>query len=126
MKNLRKNQKSVSHVSEPGQQRMSLLMLMIKKFSFPKIKIWFDSMFFSEFFCGFYRHGGAAFGGLTLFAPTCRGENGSRYLQIGHQERKLRGFARNFLSWCPRQESNLHYKLRKLVFYPLNYEGNSF
>ena len=24
---------------------------------------------------------------------------------------------------CPRQESNLHHKLRKLAFYPLNYEG---
>lgn len=25
---------------------------------------------------------------------------------------------------CPRQESNLDRKLRKLAFYPLNYEGN--
>lgn len=24
---------------------------------------------------------------------------------------------------CPRQESNLHQKLRKLLFYPLNYES---
>lgn len=32
------------------------------------------------------------------------------------------------LAWCPRQESNLDHKLRKLAFYPLNYEGsqNSF
>lgn len=28
-----------------------------------------------------------------------------------------------FPTWCPRQESNLHHKLRKLAFYPLNYEG---
>ncbi len=28
-----------------------------------------------------------------------------------------------FPKWCPRQESNLHCKLRKLAFYPLNYEG---
>ena len=27
---------------------------------------------------------------------------------------------------CPHQESNLDRKLRKLAFYPLNYEGNSF
>jgi len=26
---------------------------MIKKFSSPKIKIWFEPMFFSGFFCGF-------------------------------------------------------------------------
>ena len=25
---------------------------------------------------------------------------------------------------CPRQESNLDHKLRKLAFYPLNYEGS--
>lgn len=27
-----------------------------------------------------------------------------------------------FPKWCPRQESNLHYELRRPVFYPLNYE----
>ena len=39
---------------------------------------------------------------------------------------KLREANRNRLQtpyWCPRQESNLHHKLRKLAFYPLNYEG---
>ena len=41
---------------------------MIKKFSFPKIKIWFEPMFFSEFFCGFERCGSAAF-------PNFRGGN---------------------------------------------------
>ena len=30
---------------------------MIKNFSSPKIKIWFEPMFFSEFFCGFERCG---------------------------------------------------------------------
>jgi hypothetical protein len=34
---------------------------MIKNFSSPKIKIWFEPMFFSGFFCGFYRCGFAAF-----------------------------------------------------------------
>ena len=28
-----------------------------------------------------------------------------------------------FPFWCPREESNLDHKLRKLAFYPLNYEG---
>jgi len=34
---------------------------MIKKFSSPKIKIWFEPMFFSWFFCGFERCGSATF-----------------------------------------------------------------
>ncbi|KKT06481.1 MAG: hypothetical protein UV85_C0018G0003 [Candidatus Nomurabacteria bacterium GW2011_GWB1_43_19] len=34
---------------------------MIKKFSSPKIKIWFEPMFFSGLFCGFERCGSAAF-----------------------------------------------------------------
>ena len=29
-----------------------------------------------------------------------------------------------FTGWCSRQESNLHYKLRKLASYPLNDESN--
>src|SRR3989344_3688447 len=33
----------------------------IKNFSSPKIKIWFEPMFFSGFFCGFERCGSAAF-----------------------------------------------------------------
>ncbi len=40
----------------------------IKKFSSPKIKIWFEPMFFSGFFCGFERCGSAAF-------PNFRGGN---------------------------------------------------
>src|SRR3989344_2296045 len=36
-------------------------MIWIKKFSSPKIKIWFEPMFFSGFFCGFERCGSAAF-----------------------------------------------------------------
>ena len=31
--------------------------------------------------------------------------------------------SRKVLSWCPRQESNLYFKLRKLASYPLNDEG---
>src|SRR3989344_9533505 len=41
---------------------------MIKKFSSPKIKIWFEPMFFSGFFYGFERCGSAAF-------PNFRGGN---------------------------------------------------
>src|SRR3989338_10088955 len=40
----------------------------IKKFSSPKIKIWFEPMFFYVFFCGFQRCGSAAF-------PNFRGGN---------------------------------------------------
>jgi len=43
---------------------------MIKKFSSPKIKIWFEPMFFSGFFCGFERCDSAAF-------PNFRGGNSS-------------------------------------------------
>ncbi len=28
-----------------------------------------------------------------------------------------------FPSWCPRQESNLYFQLRRLALYPLSYEG---
>ena len=38
-----------------------LIPYMIKKFSSPKIKIWFEPMFFYGFFCGFERCGSAAF-----------------------------------------------------------------
>jgi len=41
--------------------RLSLMASRIKKFSSPKIKIWFEPMFFSGFFCGFERCGFAAF-----------------------------------------------------------------
>ena len=34
---------------------------MIETFSSPKIKIWFEPMFFYGFFCGFERCGSAAF-----------------------------------------------------------------
>ena len=39
---------------------MNLFGFMIKNFSPPKIKIWFEPMFFSGFFCGFERCGSAA------------------------------------------------------------------
>ena len=42
------------------------LLIWIKKFSSPKIKIWFEPMFFSEFFCGFERCGFAVF--LEIFS----------------------------------------------------------
>ena len=30
-----------------------------------------------------------------------------------------------FPFWCPEEESNPHYKFRKLTFYPLNYRGEA-
>src|SRR3989344_6277078 len=46
---------------------------MIKKFSSPKIKIWFEPMFFCGFFCDFERCGSAAFpnfrGGISSPRP---------------------------------------------------------
>ncbi len=27
------------------------------------------------------------------------------------------------LAWCPREESNLYFRIRNPTFYPLNYEG---
>ena len=69
----------------------------IKKFSSPKIKIWFEPMFFSGFFCGFERCGSAVFpnfrGGISSppQAAKCVRTN-SRIL---HQKgiRKLERFA---------------------------------
>src|SRR3989344_9133164 len=45
----------------------------IKKFSSPKIKIWFEPMFFSGFFCGFERRGSAAFPNFRggIFPEKC-------------------------------------------------------
>jgi len=63
---------------------------MIKKFSSPKIKIWFEPMFFYGFFCGFERCGSAAFpnfrGGISF--PKCVRTN-SRVL---HQKGKVKEF----------------------------------
>ena len=58
---------SISTNVSQGQQKirkfavLDLFLLWIKKFSSPKIKIWFEPMFFSGFFCGFQRCGSAAF-----------------------------------------------------------------
>ncbi|MDO8663968.1 MAG: hypothetical protein Q7K44_00220, partial [Candidatus Liptonbacteria bacterium] len=66
----------------------------IKKFSSPKIKIWFEPMFFSGFFCGFQRCGSAAFpnfrGGTSSppQAAKCVRTN-SRIL---HQKGKIKRF----------------------------------
>ena len=43
------------------QMFLDTCFIFIKKFSSPKIKIWFEPMFFSGFFCGFERCGSAAF-----------------------------------------------------------------
>ena len=46
---------------------------MIKKFSSPKIKIWFEPMFFFGFFCGFERCGSATFPNFRggIFSEKC-------------------------------------------------------
>src|SRR3989339_97826 len=61
---------------------------MIKKFSSPKIKIWFEPMFFSGFFCGFERCGSAAFPNFRggIFSEKCVRTN-SRIL---HQTGKVK------------------------------------
>ena len=62
----------------------------IKKFSSPKIKIWFEPMFFSGFFCGFERCGSAAFPNFCggIFSEKCVRTN-SRIL---HQKGKVKEF----------------------------------
>ena len=72
----------------------------MKKFSSPKIKIWFEPMFFSGFFCGFERCGsppaprlrraGAAFPNFRggIFSAKCVRTN-SRIL---HQTGKVKEF----------------------------------
>jgi len=45
----------------PYYRAFSRFLYWIKKFSSPKIKIWFEPMLFSGFFCGFERCGSAAF-----------------------------------------------------------------
>ncbi|MBU2109780.1 hypothetical protein KKB71_02420, partial [Patescibacteria group bacterium] len=66
--------RSIFITPRQGQQKIrkiavsDFLTLWIKKFSSPKIKIWFEPMFFSGFFCGFERCGSAAF-------PNFRGGN---------------------------------------------------
>ena len=73
---------------------------MIKNFSSPKIKIWFEPMFFYGFFCGFERCGSAAFpnfrGGTSSppQAAKCVRTN-SRIL---HQKGKVKEFW--FASLC--------------------------
>jgi len=62
---------------------------MIKKFSSPKIKIWFEPMFFYGFFCGFERCGSAAFpnfrGGISSppQAAKCVRTNSRILHQVG-------------------------------------------
>ena|SRR3989344_5880514 len=62
--------KLVNNLVRKGTNFSNLLYQRIKKFSSPKIKIWFEPMFFSGFFCGFERCGSAAF-------PNFRGGNSS-------------------------------------------------
>src|SRR3989344_328398 len=57
----------------------------IKKFSSPKIKIWFEPMFFSGFFCGFQRCGSAAFPNFRggIFSAKCVRTNSRILHQVG-------------------------------------------
>jgi len=63
---------------------------MIKKFSSSKIKIWFEPMFFSGFFCGFQRCGSATFPNFRvgIFSEKCVRTN----LRILHHVGKVKGF----------------------------------
>jgi hypothetical protein len=63
---------------------------MIKKFSSPKIKLWFEPMFFYGFFYGFERCGSAAFPNFRggIFPEKCVRTN-SRIL---HQTGKVKEF----------------------------------
>ena len=67
---VKSNRKSLSF------KAFSVIPYWIKKFSSPKIKIWFAPMFFSGFFCGFERYGSAAF-------PNFRGGNSLPCRQAG-------------------------------------------
>ena len=51
------------------------------------------------------------------FDWPCMKENGYLYNRKIHFNKLI------FLLWYPRQESNLYLEFRKLLFYPLNYEG---
>jgi len=57
----------------PYFRAFSRFLFWIKKFSSPKIKIWFEPMFFSGFFCGFERCGSAAFPNFRggIFPEKC-------------------------------------------------------
>ena len=71
---------------------------MIKKFYSPKIKIWFEPMFFSGFFCDFERYGFAAFpnfrGGIS--SPPQAAKCVRTIFRILHQNKK-EGFKAFFL-----------------------------
>ena len=70
--------------------QMFLDTCVMKKFSSPKIKMWFEPMFFYGFFCGFQRCGSAAFPNFRggIFSEKCVRTN-SRIL---HQTGKVKEF----------------------------------
>ena len=72
---------------------------MIKKFSSPKIKIWFEPMFFSGFFCGFERCGSAAFPNFRggIFPEKCVRTN----LRILRPQGDSQTFVRESLNGAP-------------------------
>ena len=88
---------------------------MAKNFSSPKIKIWFEPMFFFGLFCGFERCGSAAFSNLRggIFSEKCVRTNSKILRQKGNCKEFLR----------PRKESNPHQRLRRALLYPLSYGG---
>jgi len=73
----------------PYFKAFSVIPYWIKKFSSPKIKIWFEPIFFSGFFCGFERCGPAAFpnfrGGISSppQAAKCVRTNSRILHQVG-------------------------------------------
>jgi len=74
---------------------------MIKKFSSPKIKTWFEPMFFYGFFCGFERCGSATI-------PNFRGGNfPKKCVQTNSRILRKKEKSKSFGSWCPMSVSEL-------------------
>ena len=59
----------------------------------------------------------------ALHTEACARSASTRALRLLRPPMKNTDRTGQYFSWCPREESNLNPKLRKLVLYPLNYEG---
>src|SRR3989338_1820606 len=73
----------------------------IKKFSSLKIKIWFEPMFFSGFFCGFERCGSAAFPNFSvgIFSEKCVRTNSRILHQKGNCKFERFASLRSATNW---------------------------
>src|SRR3990167_1255639 len=98
---------------------------MIKKFSSPKIKIWFEPMFFFGFFCGFERCGSAAFpnfrGGTS--SPPAAAKCVRTIFRILHHVGNCKqvGFAslRSATNWYSILGVKTNSRFRKIWFEPM-------